>query len=282
VSLLLALDIGNSNLKLGVFLGRNLLHVFRAPTESASTAEHYALLFREQVALADPAQGHIEHALLASVVPQLTPVVCAALGIAFGCEVSVVGPDYDTGIALSGPDPRELGADRLVNAVAAYDLEQHEAAEGSRSLVGSIVVDLGTATKFDCVAPEGEFWGGIIAPGVQVGLEGLIARAARLRSVELAAPPSVLGRSTVECLQSGLVHGHASLVDGLVTKLRAVLPFPCRVIGTGGLAALIAPHTAELRRLEPALTLHGLSALHARQQALTSRTAAPLPGPSHR
>jgi type III pantothenate kinase len=282
VSLLLALDVGNSNLKLGVFSGRHLLHTFRVPTERTRAADDYATLFRDQLALAAVGQGAVEHAILASVVPPLTPVLSAALQSVFGCDVTVVGPDFDTGIVLRGPDPRELGADRLVNAVAAHDLERSEAAQAARAPLGSIVVDLGTATKLDCVSPEGEFWGGIIAPGVQVSLEGLVARAARLRSVELTAPPSVLGHSTVECVQSGLVHGHASLVDGLVAKLRAVLPFPCNVIGTGGLAPLIAPHTTELRRLEPALTLHGLSALYARSRGVTSRTAAPPPGPSRR
>jgi type III pantothenate kinase len=133
------------------------------------------------------------------------------------------------------------------------------------------VVDLGTATKLDCVSAQGEFLGGVIAPGVSVSLDALVARAARLRAVELRAPARVLGRSTIECVQSGLLHGHASLVDGLVSRLRRELSCDpggegaeCLVIATGGYAALIAPLTETLRRIEPDLTLHGLRTIHER------------------
>jgi type III pantothenate kinase len=194
-------------------------------------------------------------------------VFVSALRTAFGLEALVVRPDLDTGVVLRGPDPLELGADRLVNGAAAWS--DINTARGRGELTsGSIVVDLGTATKLDCVSRQGEFLGGVIAPGVSVSLDALVARAARLRAVELRAPARVLGRSTIECVQSGLLHGHASLVDGMVTRLRrelgGELGAECQVIATGGFAALIAPLSETLRRIEPDLTLHGLRAIHER------------------
>jgi type III pantothenate kinase len=129
---------------------------------------------------------------------------------------------------------------------------------------GAIVVDLGTATTLDCVSPSGEFVGGVIVPGMRVSFDALVAGTAQLRDVELVAPPRVLGRNTVECLQSGVVYGYASLVDGLVARLRAELPFACRVLATGGLAPVIAPHASSIERVDPDLTLRGLYGIHRR------------------
>jgi type III pantothenate kinase len=194
-------------------------------------------------------------------------VIESALRSVVGLEALVVRPGLDTGIALRGPDPLELGADRLVNGAAAWSMMQAAQRRGEPAS-GSIVVDLGTATKLDCISAQGEFLGGVIAPGVSVSLDALVARAARLRAVELRAPERVLGRSTIECVQSGLLHGHASLVDGLVSRLRRELRrdlgADCQVIATGGFASLIAPLTETLRRIEPDLTLHGLRAIHER------------------
>jgi type III pantothenate kinase len=134
----------------------------------------------------------------------------------------------------------------------------------AEELPGQLVVDLGTATKLDALSPRGEFLGGVIAPGLETSLEGLVARASRLRTVPLQVPERVLGRSTLTCVQSGVMHGHASLIDGLVARLRRELPFPLEVLATGGYAALIAPHTDSLRNIEPDLTLNGLSAIHTR------------------
>jgi type III pantothenate kinase len=251
---LLALDIGNTNLKCGVFRERSLLARVRVPTRADVSAEALAAQLRDGLAAHGIAATEITAGILASVVPALVPIAVDAMQRAFACPTQVVGPDTPTGITLAGPSPLELGADRLVNAVAAQAL---------LGASGALVVDLGTATKLDCISPRGEFLGGVIAPGVAVSLEALVLRAARLRSVELRAPRHVLGRSSVECVQSGLIYGHASLVDGLVARLRRELPFACEVLATGGLAALIAPHTESLRRIEPDLTLLGLRAIHA-------------------
>jgi type III pantothenate kinase len=276
---LLAIDIGNTRTKFGLFDGSELQWRLQQPTERELSSKRFESALRqwlEESAISPPS---IERAIIASVVPVLTAPVSSVLRTLFGVEPLVVGPGFDTGLTLRGPDARELGADRLVNAVAARYLLAKEAAP-ERSARGGLIVDLGTATKFDCVSPAGEFLGGVIAPGVQTSLTGLLAHAARLRSIELVAPPHVLGQSSVECLQSGAIYGHASLVDGLVAKLSAELPFACEVLATGGFSALIAPHTTTLRRLVPDLTLHGLCVLSERARTLTSQTAAPQPGPN--
>jgi len=260
---LLAIDVGNTNLKCGLFREQSLLQRFRTETIRTANAAELARQLRKWLAEQSLAPSEIQAVVIASVVPALTPALLEAARSAFACEPLLVSPELSTGITLRGPSPLELGADRLANAVAAWSLAQ-QGATRERPAPGSLVVDLGTASKLDCVSPSGELLGGVIAPGVSVSLEALVARAARLRAVELRAPAQVLGRSTVQCVQSGLLHGHASLIDGLLAKLRAELAFECQVIATGGLASLIAPLTESLRRIEPDLTLHGLRSIYER------------------
>ncbi len=147
-----------------------------------------------------------------------------------------------------------MGADRIVNAVAAFE----------RFKSGAIIVDFGTATTFDCVSPKAEYLGGVIVPGVRVSLDALLGKAAKLSRIEIAEPPQVVGQNTTHALQSGIVHGYASLVDGLVRKLQAELGFPCRVIATGGLATLIVKHCETVEGVDDHLTLEGLRILHDR------------------
>jgi type III pantothenate kinase len=261
---LLAIDVGNTNLKGALFQGQTLLHRLRSETPRAATAPVLAQLLAAWLGQHALPSTEVVAVIIASVVPLLTPQLVDAIRQTFAREPLLVGPELATGLVLRGPNPLELGADRLMNALAAWSLAQQRAAAHGQAVQGSVVVDLGTATKLDCVSPAGEFLGGVIAPGVATSLEALVARAARLRVVELQAPATVLGRSTVECVQSGVMHGHASLVDGLIGKLRKELGFDCQVIATGGLAPLIAPLTQTLRRVEPDLTLHGLRLTHAR------------------
>lgn len=263
--MLLAVDIGNTSCKYGLFRDQALLGRWRIETARDFAGAALAQVLQRSLEEQGFAGGAVDAAVIASVVPSVTPAWREALHASFGCEPLVVDPALDTGVTLRGPSPLELGADRLVNAVAAWSLARSEQLPG-RAVLGSIVVDLGTATKLDCVSAQGEFLGGVIAPGVSVSLDALVARAARLRAVELRAPERVLGRSTTECVQSGLLHGHASLVDGLVSRLRRELGWgsECQVIATGGFAALIAPLTETLSRVEPDLTLHGLRAIHER------------------
>jgi type III pantothenate kinase len=251
---LLAVDIGNTNIAFGVYDSRRLVQTFRAETARSRTADEYGVLLGQMLALRGMDAKGISAAIVASVVPPLTDVMVDAIRHAFARDPVVVGPGLKTGIAVKYESPRAVGADRIVNAVAAFE----------RFHSGVIVVDFGTATTFDCISPKAEYLGGVIVPGVQVSLDGLLARAAKLSRIEIAAPPRIVGRNTTHSLQSGIVHGYAALVDGLVDKLIAELGFECRVIGTGGLARLIAEHAKALDELDEHLTLEGLRILHDR------------------
>ncbi len=266
--MLLTVDLGNTNIKCGLFSGSRLLHTLRAETRRERSGDEHAILLRELVALSGVPAASIDSVAVASVVPSLTPLVKAALSRAFGCTPLVVARGSDADIPLRVDNPAEVGADRVLNAIAARDIALGEANETRADAAlprGIIVVDLGTATKLDCVSPRGEFLGGVIAPGVQIGLDALVLRGAKLPHTPLAAPPTAIGRNTLHCIQSGAVYGHAALVDGLLDRLRDELGFEADVLATGGLAAVIAPHTRALRRIEPELTLRGLCVLHGRR-----------------
>ncbi len=252
--MLLAVDIGNTNIAFGLYDKEELVQTFRAETVRARTADEYGVLLRQMLALRGIDPSVVAAAIVASVVPPLTDVMVDAVRHAFAREALVVGPGLKTGISILYENPRDVGADRVVNAVAAYE----------RVRAGVIVVDFGTATTFDCISPKAEYLGGVIVPGIQVSLDGLLGRAAKLSRIEIAVPPRVVGRNTTNSLQSGIVHGYASLVDGLVEKLIDELGFECEVIATGGLATLIAQHTKHLQTVDDTLTLYGLRILHER------------------
>lgn len=252
--MLLAVDIGNTNIVFGLYRESSLQQTFRAETARSRTADEYGVLLGQMLSLRGFDARSVAAAIVASVVPPLTDVMVEAIRHAFAREPVVVGPGTKTGIAVKYESPRDVGADRVVNAVAAFE----------RFHSGVIVVDFGTATTFDCVSPKAEYLGGVIVPGVQVSLDGLLARAAKLSRIEVAAPPRVVGRNTTHSLQSGIVHGYAALVDGLVGKLERELEFPCQIIATGGLARLIAPFTERLTAVDENLTLDGLRILHER------------------
>lgn len=260
--MLLAADIGNTNIVLGLYEGRELRHTFRVSTDRGRTADEYAVLVGQLFVSRGVPAGSVHAAIIASVVPPLTDVLGDALRRAFAREPLVVGPGLRTGVSVLYENPREVGADRIVNAVAAYERVQGPV----------IVVDFGTATTFDCISPKGEYLGGVIVPGIQVSLDGLLGRAAKLSRIEIAEPPQVIGRNTTHALQSGVVHGYASLVDGLVHKLQAELGYPCAVIATGGLGALIARHTTTLTEVDEHLTLEGLRLLHERNVVTEERS----------
>lgn len=254
LDVLLAIDIGNTNLAFGLYEGERLVQTFRAQSVRNKTADEYAVLLRQMLTLHNHNPSQVEAAIIASVVPPLTESLSSAVRQAFAREPITVGPGLKTGISVLYENTRDVGADRVVNSVAAYH----------RFKSGVIVVDFGTATTFDCVSPKAEYLGGVIVPGVEVSLDGLIQRASKLSGVEIVAPPKIVGRSTPHALQSGVVYGYASLVDGLLTKIRAELDFPCEVIGTGGLATLISEHADLLTEVDQNLTLQGLQLLHQR------------------
>jgi type III pantothenate kinase len=252
--MLLAIDVGNTNIVYGLFSGEKLVHQFRVESGRGRTADEYAVVLWQLLAMNGVNVKDIDAAIIASVVPALTDPMAALVRRAFGREALVVGPGIRTGMAILYENPREVGADRIVNAVAAYE----------RCKGGVIVVDFGTATTFDCVTPKGEYLGGVIAPGIQISADALFSRAAKLPRVEIAKPPKVVGRNTLHSMQSGIVYGYVGLVDGLVERIQAELGYPCAVLATGGLAPLIAPLTRTINEVDSDLTLVGLRILYER------------------
>ena len=254
--MLLTIDVGNTNIVYGLFDGTTLLHQFRVESSRGRTADEYAVVLRQLLQMHDIDPKSVHASIVASVVPSLTEPMVALVKRAFGHEALVVGPGIKSGMPILYENPREVGADRIVNAVAAYE----------RFKTGCIVVDFGTATTFDCVSPKGEYLGGVICPGIQISADALFARAAKLPRVEVAKPPKVVGRNTVNSMQSGIVYGYVGLVDGMIARLEAELAFPCALLATGGLARLIAPLTARAIEFDDELTLTGLRILYERNQ----------------
>jgi type III pantothenate kinase len=254
--MLIAVDVGNTNISYGVFVGDKLVHHLRTESARARTADEYAVLVRQMLTLRGVDPDEIRGAVLASVVPPLTDTMTQFIETAFGCEPLVVGPGIKTGIRILYETPQAVGADRIVNAVAAYAW-----AKG-----GVICVDFGTATTFDCITPRGDYLGGVIAPGITISAEALFARASRLHRVDIARPERVVGRNPEGSMQSGIVFGYAGLVDGLCKRLQAELDYPCRILATGGLANLIAPETESIEHVDNHLTLTGLRLLYERNQ----------------
>jgi type III pantothenate kinase len=252
--MLLAVDVGNTNIVYGLFEGERLVHQFRVESARSRTADEYAVQLRALLALNGVAAEAVSAAVVACVVPSLTEPMLQLVRRAFGREALVVGPGIRTGMAILIENPREVGADRIADAVAGYD----------RAKGGVIVVDFGTSTNFDVVTPKGEYLGGVLAPGLHISADALFARAAKLPRVEIARPPRVVGRNTVHAMQSGIVFGYVGLVDGLVDRILAELGYPCTVIATGGLASLIAPLSRTIGEVDEMLTLVGLRILYER------------------
>jgi type III pantothenate kinase len=240
---LLAVDVGNTQTALGLFEGERLVDRWRLRTESSQTGDELGALFGRLLDFAS-----LSGICVSSTVPTLVREYERFAERYTGAPLLMVGPGIKTGIAVRYDDPRELGPDRLVNALAARE----------RYGAPAIVVDFGTSTNFDVVSADGEFVGGVLAPGVEVSMEALFARAARLLKVEPEAPATVIGKTTVGALQSGLVYGFASLVDGVVERIRGELGAEAEVTATGGLADVIAPHARTVARVDADLTLEGL------------------------
>jgi type III pantothenate kinase len=252
--MLLTVDVGNSNISFGVFDKTTLSHHMRSESARQRTSDEYAVLVREMMRLYDVDPSGISAAIIASVVPPLTDIMTQLVRRAFRIEPIVVGPGIKTGMPILYEDPREVGADRIVNAVAAY-----EWAKGA-----VIVVDFGTATTFDCVSKKGEYVGGVIVPGVQISADALFSRAARLHRVDFVLPPRAIGKNTIQSMQSGIIYGYAGLVDGLCDRLKKELGTEVRVVATGGLANLIGKQTTSIEEVDPDLTLNGLRLLYER------------------
>jgi type III pantothenate kinase len=246
--MLLAVDVGNTQTVFGVFDGGTLVRRWRVATESERTADEIAVLVDRLLDLGELELDDLDGVCLSSTVPTLVREYEAFADRYAHASLLTVGPGVRTGIPILYDNPHEVGPDRIANAVAARD----------RYGAPCIVVDFGTATNFDAVSTSGEYVGGVLAPGIEISMDALFSRAARLVKVDFTAPPSVIGKTTVNALQSGLVYGFAGQVDGIVDRIRAELGSEARVIATGGLAELIAPHARTIELVDADLTLVGL------------------------
>ena len=241
--MLLAVDVGNTQTVFALYDGAARGESWRVATEHNRSGDELGALYRGFLDL-----SQVTGICLSSTVPQLSRAYAEFAGRFTSAEVLELGPGVKTGIPIRYDDPREVGPDRIANAVAAAD----------RYGPPCIVVDFGTSTNFDVVSADAEYVGGVLAPGIEISMDALFERAARLRKVDFVEPPSVIGKNTVASLQSGLVYGFAGQVDGIVAAIRRELGAEARVIATGGLASLIAPHSGTIERVDPDLTLQGL------------------------
>ncbi|AEF93069.1 putative transcriptional acitvator, Baf family [Desulfotomaculum nigrificans CO-1-SRB] len=255
--LLLAIDIGNTNIVFGVFSDKSLVADWRLATDRNRTADEYGVLLKELFNLSGINMKSVEAIVISSVVPPVNALIESMAKKFFHLNPILVGPGIKTGISIKADNPREVGADRIVNAVAAY------------SLYGGplIIVDFGTATTFCCVTARGEYLGGAIAPGIGISTEALFSRAAKLPRVELIKPPSVIGKNTVTAMQSGIIYGFAGQVEMLVKRMKEELGEEAKVIATGGLARVMAQEVAVIDKIEPNLTLIGLRIIYERNRA---------------
>ena len=252
--MLLAVDVGNTNIVIGVYDGQELIQHWRLETRKSKTADEYGILLRQLCEASNLDPQKIQHMILSCVVPPLvTRMITMGKRYLGEAQVIVVGDGTRTGMAIRYENPREVGADRIVNAVAAY--------EHVGKKQGVIVCDFGTATTFDVISPKGEYLGGAIAPGVAISLDALFHQASKLPRIELVQPPSIIGRNTVASMQSGVIYGYVGLVDGLVDRMVDELDFEPRVIATGGIAPLIADESENIEEVVPFLTLDGLRIL---------------------
>lgn len=255
--MLLAMDVGNTNIMIGLFQGEKLPHHWRVSTRPERTADEFSVMMRGLLVAEGLDLDVIEAAAIANVVPDL--------GLALGrfCERYLdvaplwVGPGVRTGMDIRYEEPREVGADRIVNGVAALH----------RYGAPVVVVDFGTATTFDVISARGSYMGGAISPGVGISMEALFAHAARLPRVDLVKPPSVIGKNTVHSMQAGLVYGFAGQVDALVDRIiQQMSPPRPRVVATGGLARVVAPECRTVEIIDPLLTLEGLRLVYERNR----------------
>ena len=248
----LAIDVGNTHTVLGVYEGKTLRHHWRLKTDTASTADEYGVLVRNL--LSGVGNPRVAGTAVACVVPAMNRTIELLCKNYLGLSPLLIGPGVRTGMPILYDKPQEVGADRIVNAIAAYE----------RTHDTTIVVDFGTATTFDYISEKGEYVGGIIAPGLGISSDALFERAAKLYRVELAKPRHVVGRNTIQAIQSGLIYGYVSLVDGLVTRIQRENKVKPRVIATGGFAPLLAPESETIEEVDEFLTLDGLRLIYER------------------
>src|SRR3712207_3406063 len=252
--MLLVVDVGNTQTHLGTFRGQKLAGEWRFATVRESTADELGAALRALLALRDMSFADVSASIVSSTVPQLGPAWATMSERYLGHRMPIVGPGVRIGMPIRMDNPREVGADRLVNSVAAYE----------RVGAACVVVDFGTAITYDCVSDDGEYLGGIIAPGIEISMEALTARAAKLPRIDLTPPRQLIGKNTVDAIRSGVVYGFAAQVDGILDRLRDELGDETEAIATGGLAQTVVPYCEGIDDVDALLTLTGLRLIHER------------------
>jgi type III pantothenate kinase len=253
--MLLVIDVGNTNTVLGLYDGDQLIHDWRIRTEIDHTVDEYGMLIfnlYQSSRMKTEKIKAVNAIIISCVVPPMLNILEPLCVKYFNVKPLIVGPGIKTGMPIFYDNPKEVGADRIVNAVAAYDKYRQAA----------IIIDFGTATTFDYISPKGEYMGGCIAPGIMISSEALFERAAKLPRVELTKPKSVITKDTVSAMQAGIIFGYAGLIDGIVERMKAEIKTKPLVIATGGLARVVASETKCIDKIEDMLTLEGLRIIY--------------------
>ena len=253
--MLLVIDVGNTNTVLGLYDDDQLIHDWRIRTEIDHTIDEYGMLIfnlYQSSRMKTEKIKAVSAIIISCVVPPMLNILEPLCVKYFNVKPLIVGPGIKTGMPIFYDNPKEVGADRIVNAVAAYDKYRQAA----------IIIDFGTATTFDYVSPKGEYMGGCIAPGIMISIEALFERAAKLPRVEISKPKSIITKDTVSAMQAGIIFGYAGLIDGIVERMKAEIKTKTMVIATGGLARVVASETKCIDKIEDMLTLEGLRIIY--------------------
>lgn len=252
--MLLAIDIGNTNIVLGLYQSKKLITHWRLATQAERTADEYGVILTQLVEHGGYRCEQISAIVVSCVVPPMLTTAQELAARFFNREPLIVGPGVKTGMPILYDNPKDVGADRIVNGIAAYDKYRD----------ACIVVDFGTATTIDLISPKGEYVGGAIAPGLSISLEALVQRASKLPRIEIVKPKEVIGRNTVNSIQAGIFYGYVGLVDGIVHRIQKDHEVHGKVVATGGLAPLVASECKTIHEVDEFLTLDGLRIIHER------------------